>query len=83
MERFMSVIVVVCVIAVMICVRFFIKRKRHQLRNKIRDRYIVKRPKRFFYWTEGLSLVEIKRFNKLLNGKYLVEELDGILDFRQ
>ncbi len=87
MKQMTSITVAMFIMAVIIismqALRYFIKSRRHDLRSKIRERYVIKNPKQLFCWSETLSLVEIKRFNKLLNGKYLVEELDGILDFRQ
>lgn len=83
MEKVITIIIVMCGVAIVICstqwLTHFIKKERHELRKKIRSRYVIKEPRHFFKWSDRLSLIEIRYFARLLNGKNLIKELEGTL----
>lgn len=61
------------------CLGRWVNHQRHILRKKLRERYVIKQPKRFFRWSETLSLLEIKRHLRVLDGRHILKELDGVL----
>lgn len=83
MENAILIFVSLCCITVAAfaieCLGRWVNHQRHVLRKKLRQRYVVKQPKRFFHWSETLSLVEIKRHLRLLDGRHILEELEGVL----
>ena len=85
METLMTVIVSVCLISLMMILtqmlRYWVHKKRHSFRKKIRERYVIKDPKQFLNWSERLSLVEIKYFSDVLDGynEVTVQGLENVL----
>ncbi len=83
MENAILIFVSLCCITIAAflieCLGRWVNHQRHVLRKKLRQRYVVKQPKRFFHWSETLSLIEIKRHLRLLDGRHILEELEGVL----
>lgn len=83
MENAILIFVSLCCITIAAfaieCLGHWVNHQRHILRKTLRERYVIKQPKRFLQWSEKLSLVEIKRHLRLLDGKHILEELEDIL----
>ena len=83
MENAILIFVSLCCITIAAflieCLGRWVNHQRHVLRKKLRQRYVVQQSKRFFHWSETLSLIEIKRHLRLLDGRHILEELEGVL----
>lgn len=83
MENAILIFVSLCVISVVTFIvgflDYIVNHRRHLLRTELRKRYIIKKPSCFLRWSQGLSLVEVSRNLKLLDGEHILEELEGVL----
>lgn len=86
METLITIIVSVCFISVVMFITQmlspFVHKQRHIFRQRMRERYVIRKPKQFLSWSNRLSLLEIKHFSRILDGNHLIDKLDGVLAAR-